>query len=199
MKAPMTLLALACAAGCSLFGEGPVDRVVTLKDQERLLVLPFAEGQVAHLRSGPGVELARAVTRKLQAAEVEFQLVDFAVLRERMRYQEPEEFTVLQLAAEAQADVLATGTIKTLNLGEPGDIGVFRGTIEVDVVVTRVQGAKLLHQTTVRAEFPEQEGADFGVPVGEELNDARLREALMTRAAEEIAFLFYDHEPRKKR
>lgn len=193
------LVSLGLLVGCSVLGGGLVDRVVVLKEEERLLVLPFAEAGLTHLRSGPGVDLARGVTRRLQSAEVEFKLVDFAVLREKLRYQDPDEFTPLQLAGEAQADVLATGQIKVLKAGERGDIGVFRGSIEIDVVVTRVKGAQILYQRTVSAKYPEEEGADFGVPVGEDMTEERIREALIARAAEEIAVLFYDHEPRKKR
>lgn len=211
MKLAFPVLLAAIAVATAVAGCGPdlVEPVVPV-DGRKVLVVPFSERSYARFDSIRGIDVAEAVTTKL-ARERETQgddvpeAVSQAKLREVLATVDPSGLKPDDLGRRAGANLVVDGHLKKFETRRQGDVGILRGTAEAEVRIIDAAGRgadATLYSGTHTVRFPPEEGYDvdsWGAGATTEIDEERMRQALIALLSKEIAELLYPHPAKEER
>ncbi|GIW72071.1 MAG: hypothetical protein KatS3mg102_1613 [Planctomycetota bacterium] len=191
--------ALVAPWGCA--GHTVIDPVVDIEGR-RLVVLPFAEAQLARYDSVRGNELARRIAerllelRRVQGEDEVVDVVRFEDLVAAVREVDPRTLAPAAIGARTGADLVLLGEIVEYRTRLPGDVGLLRGRAEVELRVLdlRAGSQRPVFASRLRVVYPPEDGSGAGVLASGEADEAVIERGLQAALVRRIAELFTYHE-----
>ncbi|MEM7168065.1 MAG: hypothetical protein AAF581_21625 [Planctomycetota bacterium] len=163
--------------------------------EARVLVPAFRDGRMFHYESTRGDAVGNAVAMQLQS-EGGCQLVgDHEVEDGVIRGDYPDPPPWGQLGADAGADFVVLGWLRSVKVSDDVVYGMLQGSAEVRVEVWDTREKRAVHKKTFTVKFPEDTNKEV-TPVGE-ITEMQLEKKLLSRAAVKIGHIYCGEHHRR--
>ena len=190
--AGLTVMVTALAIGCEGMntrpGEVIIQREVDL-DNKTVAVIPFREYDGKYFESELGTLMTEKIRNQMRANMPKTRFASALPVRQKME-ESTEEMTLSQMGEAANADVVIVGRIKEFRTKDPGAIGYFRGTCELELTVYNVAGNVPIKKWTPTVYYPER-GAGVSMT---DLTEQQVHDNMVKYTADFIAKKFYTYK-----
>ena len=193
---PLCLVVVSALAGvmfCAGCGnsEGLVSKTAEFRfDNRSVAVIPFKDSHHTYGESRDGMDLAMAVSQRLQATGAAVNVKDADRLAELLKGESARELGWEEVCNRIGVKVLLFGDLQQFTLRDSGVQLIVRGTCRIRLFVYD-SDAKRTYTLSPTAVYHPESGA--GLPESDMSAD-KLRGILLGKSARIIAYKFYDHE-----